>query len=52
MKSLSYKRIYKSQEYLATLGTIEYQSLFGSYSLTVTTRCLRWFLMVSYILGL
>ncbi|EES3535429.1 transcriptional regulator, partial [Escherichia coli] len=23
MKSLSYKRIYKSQEYLATLGTIE-----------------------------
>ncbi|EFD9660530.1 transcriptional regulator, partial [Escherichia coli] len=22
MKSLSYKRIYKSQEYLATLGTI------------------------------
>ncbi|MEX5438493.1 transcriptional regulator, partial [Escherichia coli] len=24
MKSLSYKRIYKSQEYLATLGTIEY----------------------------
>ena len=27
MKSLSYKRIYKSQEYLATLGTIEYRSL-------------------------
>ncbi|OUR51051.1 hypothetical protein AZZ92_002730 [Escherichia coli] len=27
MKSLSYKRIYKSQEYLATLGTIEYLSL-------------------------
>nr|HAO0069160.1 transcriptional regulator [Escherichia coli] len=26
MKSLSYKRIYKSQEYLATLGTIEYRS--------------------------
>lgn len=25
MKSLSYKRIYKSQEYLATLGTIEYR---------------------------
>ncbi|MFX2766335.1 Crp/Fnr family transcriptional regulator, partial [Escherichia coli] len=23
MKSLSYKRIYKSQEFLATLGTIE-----------------------------
>lgn len=35
MKSLSYKRIYKSQKYLATLGTIEYRSLFGSYSLTV-----------------
>ncbi len=35
MKSLSYKRINKSQEYLATLGTIEYRSLFGSYSLTV-----------------
>lgn len=35
MKSLSYKRIYKSQEYTATLGTIEYRSLFGSYSLTV-----------------
>ncbi len=35
MKSLSYKRIYKSQEYLATLGTIQYRSLFGSYSLTV-----------------
>lgn len=35
MKSLSYKRIYKSQEYLATLGTIEYRSLFGSYSLTI-----------------
>ncbi len=52
MKSLSYKRIYKSQEYLATLGTIEYRSLFGSYSLTVMTRCLRWFLMVSCIFGL
>lgn len=35
MKSLSYKRIHKSQEYPATLGTIEYRSLFGSYSLTV-----------------
>lgn len=52
MKSLSYKRIYKSQEYLATLGTIEYRSLFGSYSLTVDARCLRWFLMVSCIFGL
>lgn len=31
MKSLSYKRIYKSQEYLATLGTIEYR-----YCLVVT----------------
>ena len=44
MKSLSYKRIYKSQEYLATLGTIEYRSLFGSYSLTVDDRV---FAMVS-----
>ena len=53
MKSLSYKRIYKSQEYLATLGTIEYRSLFGSYSLTVDdTVFARWFLMVSCIFGL
>ncbi len=52
MKSLSYKRIYKSQEYLATLGTIEYRSLFGSYSLTVDDTVLRWFLMVSCIFGL
>ncbi len=52
MKSLSYKRIYKSQEYLATLGTIEYRSLFGSYSLTVVTRYLQWFLMASCIFGL
>lgn len=35
MKNLSYARIYKSQEYLASLGTIRYRSLFGSYSLTV-----------------
>lgn len=35
MKKLSYDRIYKSQEYLASLGTIHYRSLFGSYSLTV-----------------
>lgn len=35
MKKLSYSRIYKSQEYLASLGTIRYRSLFGSYSLTV-----------------
>lgn len=52
MKSLSYKRIYKSQEYLATLGTIEYRSLFGSYSLTVDDTV---FAMVSdelYLSGL
>lgn len=35
MKNLSYAGIYKSQEYLASLGTISYRSLFGSYSLTV-----------------
>lgn len=35
MRALSYDRIYKSQEYLASLGTIQYRSLFGSYSLTV-----------------
>lgn len=35
MKELSYARIYKSQEYLASLGTIHYRSLFGGYSLTV-----------------
>ena len=52
MKSLSYKRIYKSQEYLATLGTIEYRSLFGSYSLTVDDTVFAWFLMVSCIFGL
>ncbi|EDY3145930.1 Crp/Fnr family transcriptional regulator, partial [Salmonella enterica] len=34
MRALSYDRIYKSQEYLASLGTIQYRSLFGSYSLT------------------
>ena len=52
MKSLSYKRIYKSQEYLATLGTIEYRSLFGSYSLTVDDTVFAMFLMVSCIFGL
>lgn len=35
MKKLSYARIYKSQEYLESLGTIRYRSLFGGYSLTV-----------------
>uniref|UniRef100_UPI0020C57CEB TfoX/Sxy family protein n=1 Tax=Salmonella enterica TaxID=28901 RepID=UPI0020C57CEB len=35
MRALSYDRIYKSQEYLASVGTIQYRSLFGSYSLTV-----------------
>ena len=35
MKKLSYDKIYKSQECLASLGTIRYRSLFGSYSLTV-----------------
>lgn len=35
MKNLSYDKIYKSQECLASLGTIRYRSLFGSYSLTV-----------------
>lgn len=35
MKVHSYERIYKSQEYLSSLGTIRYRSLFGSYSLTI-----------------
>lgn len=35
MRKLSYNRIYKSQEYLASLGSIQYRSLFGSYSLTI-----------------
>ncbi|POT57872.1 Crp/Fnr family transcriptional regulator [Citrobacter amalonaticus] len=35
MRKNSYDRIYKSQEYLASLGTIHYRSLFGSYSLTI-----------------
>lgn len=35
MKVRSYDRIYKSQEYLSSLGSIHYRSLFGSYSLTV-----------------
>ncbi len=36
MKNLSYDRIYKSQEYLASLGRVNYRSLFGSYSLTIS----------------
>ncbi|ENC9770208.1 MULTISPECIES: TfoX/Sxy family DNA transformation protein [Citrobacter] len=35
MKLRSYDKIYKSQEYLASLGTVHYRSLFGSYSLTI-----------------
>ncbi|CBG87800.1 TfoX/Sxy family DNA transformation protein [Citrobacter rodentium] len=35
MKVHSYDRIYKSQEYLSSLGNIQYRSLFGSYSLTI-----------------
>ncbi|QRG77660.1 TfoX/Sxy family DNA transformation protein [Citrobacter sp. R56] len=35
MRAHSYSRIYKSQEYLASLGTIGYRSLFGSYSLSI-----------------
>lgn len=35
MKDHSYDRIYKSQEYLSSLGQIRYRSLFGSYSLTI-----------------
>ncbi|CAM7642826.1 TfoX/Sxy family DNA transformation protein [Citrobacter sedlakii] len=35
MKVHSYDRINKSQEYLSSLGTIRYRSLFGSYSLTI-----------------
>lgn len=35
MKIHSYDRIYKSQEYLSSLGTIHFRSLFGSYSLTI-----------------
>lgn len=49
MRALSYDRIYKSQEYLASLGTIQYRSLFGSYSLTVEIPSLRWWLMASFI---
>ncbi|MGM7048852.1 TfoX/Sxy family DNA transformation protein [Escherichia fergusonii] len=36
MKNLFYDRIYKSQEYLASLGRVNYRSLFGSYSLTIS----------------
>ncbi len=35
MRALSDDRSYKSQKYLASLGTLQYRSLFGSYSLTV-----------------
>ncbi|WHP33009.1 TfoX/Sxy family DNA transformation protein [Trabulsiella odontotermitis] len=35
MKNDSYKRIYKSQEYLSPLGRIEYRALFGGYSLAI-----------------
>lgn len=35
MKVHSYDRIYKSQEYLSSLGKIGYRALFGSYSLTI-----------------
>ncbi|MGK9172742.1 TfoX/Sxy family DNA transformation protein [Yokenella regensburgei] len=35
MKSISYQRIYLSQEYLATLGDIRSRALFGGYSLSV-----------------
>ena len=35
MKKLSYKRIYESEECLASLGTIHHRSLFGGYSLSI-----------------
>lgn len=35
MKDDSYSRIYKSQEYLSSLGAVRFRSLFGSYSLTI-----------------
>ncbi|WP_437889406.1 TfoX/Sxy family DNA transformation protein [Phytobacter sp. V91] len=35
MKSVSYQRIYLSQEYLAPLGEIQSRALFGGYSLSV-----------------
>lgn len=35
MKKISYERIYKSQEYLSSLGDIQHRALFGGYSLAV-----------------
>lgn len=35
MKKISYKRIYKSQEYFSSLGTVTSRALFGGYSLAV-----------------
>jgi DNA transformation protein len=35
MKSISYQRIYLSQEYLAPLGNVQSRALFGGYSLAV-----------------
>lgn len=35
MKSLSYQRIYLSQEYLSSLGKVQSRALFGGYSLAV-----------------
>ncbi|WP_348265796.1 TfoX/Sxy family protein, partial [Salmonella enterica] len=35
MRVLSFDSIYNSEEYLASLRTIQYRSLFGTYSLTV-----------------
>ncbi|HFZ8995288.1 TPA: TfoX/Sxy family DNA transformation protein [Citrobacter freundii] len=35
MKTLSYDKIYQSQQYLAPLGSVNYRSLFGSYSLAI-----------------
>lgn len=35
MKKISYERIYKSQEYLSSLGDIHHRALFGGYTLAV-----------------
>ena len=35
MKSISYQRIYLSQEYFSPLGDIQSRALFGGYSLAV-----------------
>jgi len=35
MKNVSYERIYKSQEYLSSLGDIHHRALFGGYTLAV-----------------